>query len=61
MVIFCEAHLRRILSAFAAYYNQPRTHLALNKDCPLERPIQRVGSVAATPVLAGLHHPYARI
>jgi hypothetical protein len=45
----------------AAYYNQTRTHLALNKDCPLERPIQRFGSVAATPVLAGLHHQYARI
>src|SRR5262249_2179451 len=54
-VIFGEAHLRRILSAYV-YYNQTRTHLALNKDCPLERPIQRFGSVAAIPVLAGLHH-----
>jgi transposase InsO family protein len=61
MVIFGEAHLRRILSAYAVYYNQTRTHLALNKDCPLERPIQRFGSVAAIPVLAGLHHQYARI
>ena len=61
MVIFGEAHLRRILSAYAVYYNQSRTHLALNKDCPLERPIQRFGSVAATPVLAGLHHQYLRI
>jgi transposase InsO family protein len=61
MVIFGEAHLRRILSAYAVYYNQTRTHLALNKDCPLQRPIQRLGSVAATPVLAGLHHQYLRI
>jgi transposase InsO family protein len=61
MVIFGEAHLRRILSAYALYYNQTRTHLALNKDCPLERPIQRFGSVAAIPVLAGLHHQYVRI
>jgi transposase InsO family protein len=61
MVIFGETHLRRILSAYAVYYNQTRTHLALNKDCPLERPIQRFGSVAATPVLAGLHHQYLRI
>ena len=29
MVIFGEAHLRRILFAYAAYYNQARTHLAL--------------------------------
>jgi transposase InsO family protein len=61
MVIFGEAHLRRILSAYAVYYNQSRTHLALNKDCPLERPIQRFGSVVAIPVLAGLHHQYARM
>ena len=61
MVIFGEAHLRRILSAYAVYYNQTRTHLALNKDCPRERPIQRFGSVVAIPVLAGLHHQYARI
>ena len=61
MVIFGEAHLRRILSAYAVYYNRTRTHLALNKDCPLERPIQRFGSVASIPVLAGLHHQYARI
>ncbi len=43
------------------YYNRTRTHLALNKDCPLGRPIQRFGSVAAIPVLAGLHHQYVRI
>jgi len=60
MVIFGEAHLRRVLSAYAVYYNQMRTHLALNKDCPLERPIQRFGSVTAIPALAGLHHQYAR-
>jgi len=31
VVIFGEAHLRRILSAYAAYYNQVRTHLAYRK------------------------------
>jgi hypothetical protein len=61
LVILGEAHLRRILSAYAGYYNHTRTHLALNKDCPLERPIQRFGSVTAIHVLAGLHHQYARI
>ena len=35
MVIFGEVHLRRILCAYAAYYNQARTHLALQKDAPL--------------------------
>jgi hypothetical protein len=49
------------IAPYAVYYNQSRTHLALNKDCPLERPIQRFGSVVAIPVLAGLHHQYARM
>src|SRR5450830_1187674 len=37
VVIFGEMHLRRILSAYAAYYNQSRTHLALEKDAPLHK------------------------
>jgi transposase InsO family protein len=36
-----EAHLRRILSAYAAYYNQVRTHPALAKDAPFHRTAQR--------------------
>lgn len=35
MVIFGEEHLRRIISAYAVYHNQARTHLALQKDGPL--------------------------
>jgi hypothetical protein len=61
MVIFSEAHLRRILSAYVAYYNQTRPHLALHKDAPLRRVVQRFGSIVAIPVLAGLHHRYVRI
>jgi hypothetical protein len=61
MIIFGEAHLRRILSAYAAYYNQARTHLALQKDAPLHRAVQRSGVIVAIPILAGLHHQYVRI
>jgi transposase InsO family protein len=61
MVIFGEAHLRRILSVYAAYYNQTRTHLALQKDAPLRRAVQRSGAIVAIPILAGLHHQYVRI
>jgi transposase InsO family protein len=61
MVIFGEAHLRRILSAYAAYYNRTRPHLALQKDAPLRRAVQRFGCIVAIPVLAGLHHQYVRI
>jgi transposase InsO family protein len=61
MVIFGEAHLRRVLAAYAHFYNQTRPHLALQKDAPLRRAIQRVGTVIAIPLLGGLHHQYARI
>ena len=61
MVIFGEAHLRRILSAYTAYYNQARTHLALQKDVPSHRSVQRSGAIVAIPILAGLHHQYVRI
>src|SRR6478672_254195 len=41
MVIFSEMHLRRTLSAYAAYNNQARTqHLALQKDALLHREVQ---------------------
>jgi transposase InsO family protein len=61
MLVFGEAHLRRILSAYATYYNQARTHMALKKDTPLHRAVQRNGTIIAVPVLSGLHHRYARI
>ena len=61
VLIFGETHLRRILSAYAAYYNQARTHLALQKDAPLRRAVQRSGAIVAIPILAGLHHQYVRI
>jgi transposase InsO family protein len=61
MLILGEAHLRRILTLCARYYNESRTHLSLRKDAPRGRAIQRYGNIAATPVLSGLHHQYARI
>jgi len=61
VLIFGEPHLRRILTLYASYYNQSRTHLSLRKDAPIARSVQRYGTVAATPVLSGLHHRYARI
>jgi transposase InsO family protein len=61
VVVFGEAHLRRVLAAYAIYYNQTRTHLTLRKDAPSGRAMQRVGTVVAIPVLGGLHHQYARI
>jgi transposase InsO family protein len=61
LLIFGEAHLRRVLASYAAYYNQVRTHLALGKDVPLGRAVQRSGVIVAIPILSGLHHHYVRI
>jgi hypothetical protein len=55
-----EAHLRRILTSYARYYNETRTHLALDKDTPVSRPGQRTGAVRSLAILGGLHHRYAR-
>src|SRR5947199_4903690 len=60
VLVFGEAHLRQILSSYAAYYNEVRTHLALGKDAPLGRAVQRTGVVVAIPILSGLHHHYVR-
>jgi transposase InsO family protein len=61
MLVFGEAHLRQILSSYGAYYNEVRTHLALRKDAPLGRAVQRTGVIVAIPILSGLHHHYVRI
>jgi transposase InsO family protein len=61
VLIFGERHLRHVLKSYSVYYNETRTHLGLGKDSPLPRPIQRIGTIAATAVLSGLHHSYARM
>jgi len=61
IIVFGEAHLRRIVGAYAAYYNESRTHRSLDKDAPFRRAIQRVGAITSQPVLGGLHHQYCRI
>ena len=48
MIVFGEAHLRRILGAYAAYYNESRTHRSLNNDAPFHRAIERLGTITYT-------------
>jgi transposase InsO family protein len=61
LLVFNAEHLRRILAKYATYYNEVRTHVSLGKDAPCRRPVERLGDIAAYPVLGGLHHRYARI
>ncbi len=68
IVILSEDHLRRVLKAYATYYNHARPHLALAKDAPLVRPVQRFGqtlrpyfsSSSATGFVAGLEFSVGR-
>jgi transposase InsO family protein len=61
MIVLGEAHLRRILGKYAAYYNGSRIHRSLNKDAPFSRAITHLGVITSRPVLGGLHHQYCRI
>ena len=61
-IIFNERHLRRVLKGYIRYYNEDRTHLGLDKDCPEPRAIElpAAGSVQSEPMVGGLHHRYYR-
>jgi hypothetical protein len=56
-----ENHLRRILVAYADYYNRSRTHHSLDQDCPIPRPAQPLSAgskIISMPQVGGLHHRY---
>ena len=61
-IIFNERHLRRVLQEYIQYYNENRTHLGLDKDCPDPRAIERPdqGPVASESMVGGMHHRYYR-
>jgi len=61
LIVFGEAHLRDVLKEYASYYNKVRPHLSLDKDAPDSRRTQKIGRIAAIPILGGLHHLYVRI
>ncbi|MBW2496361.1 MAG: transposase [Deltaproteobacteria bacterium] len=56
-----ESHLRRLLRAYVAYYNEKRVHTVI-RDAPKERnlapKLSRSASIAPRPRLGGLHHVY---
>ena len=62
VIVLTAAGLRRVLNEYVAYYSRTRTHLALNKDAPVPRPVAppTAGRVIATPQVGGLHHRYER-
>ena len=65
VLLLGEAHLRRALGEYVAYFNRDRPHQGRGQRVPaLEaslRPARRDAcGVIASPVLGGLHHAYRR-
>jgi hypothetical protein len=60
LIIMDERHLRSLLRDYARYYNRLRTHLSLNKDAPLGRPVQSHRALHRLPQFGGLHHSFVR-
>ena len=62
VIVLNEAHLRRILTSYFAYYHEARTHLSLERNAPLPRRVEHPseGRVIAIPQVGGLHHRYTR-
>jgi hypothetical protein len=57
IIVLGEAHLLRILKSYARYYNEMRTHLALDKDAPVSRPVRRTGVVRSRAIVASIQSP----
>jgi putative transposase len=62
VIVFSEAGLRRLMTLYCAYHERSRTHLSLDKDSPIPRPVTPSGDgdVVAIPEVGGLHHRYER-
>ena len=62
VIVLNQAHLRRALQSYLAYYHCCRTHLSLDKDAPEPRRVQppEEGKISAFPEVGGIHHRYER-
>jgi putative transposase len=63
VIVINPAGLQRLLRRYTAYYEQSRTHLSLDTDAPIPRPVAQPGAgrVIAIPQVGGLHHRYERL
>src|SRR4029077_18226960 len=62
IIVWNERSLRRTLQSYFAYYQRSRTHLALAKDAPESRTVEKpeLGRIVVIPQVGGLHHRYQR-
>jgi transposase InsO family protein len=61
VLVASEAHLRRVLAEYVAFYNHARPHQGLDQRCPVALPTPaRDGPVRRRDRLGGLLHDYYR-
>jgi putative transposase len=61
ILIFSEAHLRRVLHEYVTYYNGARPHQGLAQQSPIPRVLPTAGGpVRCRAVLGGILHDYYR-
>jgi len=61
LLIINEAHLRRVLNEYLAYYNSRRPHQSLKQQAPIPRPqVQSYGHILKSKVLGGIINDYHR-
>ena len=66
LLILHERHLRGVLNAYVAYFNDERPHQGIGQATPArgrsDPPVQHGGRyVERTAILGGLHHAYRRV
>ena len=63
ILVISEAHLRRVLREYFAYYHDSRPHQSLDGNAPRPRTIEppSQGRIVAEPQVGGLHHRYRRV
>jgi putative transposase len=62
VIVLNEAHLKRILTEYFAYYHDSRPHLSLDRNSPTPREVEppSQGEVISIRQVGGLHHRYSR-
>jgi transposase InsO family protein len=62
VIVFGEAHLKRVLGSYYSYYHRSRCHRALGGNAPHPREVEPPsrGRFVALPQVGGLHHRYTR-
>ena len=62
IIILNEKHLHSVPDGYINdYYNVSRTHMSLEKDSPVHRPVQANGKIVSKPIISRLHHIYSRV